>query len=212
SYDWSYQAEEEPTNFALMAFSSSSSNLSSDCESPELVKSPRHSSLLSPPPKSVAPSVPLSPMSPSKGSKKTKKTCFVSAAASSKSQQVLTTAARPVTAVRLKFSKTRLNIASYAVSKSKSPLRRPFNRHLSSKPNISPPRVNAAKLSAVSAAQNNHGKLGNPQQALKDKDVIDSGCSRHMIGNMSYLSNFEEINGGYVAFGGNPKGGKITGK
>nr|GFD48904.1 hypothetical protein [Tanacetum cinerariifolium] len=26
SYDWSYQAEEEPTNFALMAFSSSSSN------------------------------------------------------------------------------------------------------------------------------------------------------------------------------------------
>nr|GFA64317.1 hypothetical protein [Tanacetum cinerariifolium] len=32
SYDWSYQVEEEPTNFALMAFSSSSSNLSSDCE------------------------------------------------------------------------------------------------------------------------------------------------------------------------------------
>nr|GEW50945.1 hypothetical protein [Tanacetum cinerariifolium] len=29
---------------------------------------------------------------------------------------------------------------------------------------------------------------------------------------MSYLSDFEEINGGYVAFGGNPKGGKITGK
>nr|GFC43574.1 hypothetical protein [Tanacetum cinerariifolium] len=32
SYDWSYQAEEEPTNFALMDFSSSSSNSSSDCE------------------------------------------------------------------------------------------------------------------------------------------------------------------------------------
>nr|GFC49965.1 hypothetical protein [Tanacetum cinerariifolium] len=30
TYDWSYQAEEEPTNFALMAFSSSSSNSSSD--------------------------------------------------------------------------------------------------------------------------------------------------------------------------------------
>nr|GFC50558.1 putative ribonuclease H-like domain-containing protein [Tanacetum cinerariifolium] len=29
---------------------------------------------------------------------------------------------------------------------------------------------------------------------------------------MSYLSDFEEINGGYVAFGGNPKGGKISGK
>nr|GFB71659.1 hypothetical protein [Tanacetum cinerariifolium] len=32
SYDWSYQAEEEPTNFSLMAFSSSSPNSSSDCE------------------------------------------------------------------------------------------------------------------------------------------------------------------------------------
>nr|GEZ24938.1 hypothetical protein [Tanacetum cinerariifolium] len=32
TYDWSFQAEEEPTNFALMAFSSSSSNSSSDCE------------------------------------------------------------------------------------------------------------------------------------------------------------------------------------
>nr|GFB87072.1 ribonuclease H-like domain-containing protein [Tanacetum cinerariifolium] len=32
TYDWSYQAEEEPTNFALMAFSSSSSNSSCDCE------------------------------------------------------------------------------------------------------------------------------------------------------------------------------------
>nr|GFD14332.1 hypothetical protein [Tanacetum cinerariifolium] len=47
---------------------------------------------------------------------------------------------------------------------------------------------------------------GNPQHALKDKDVIDSGCSRQMTGNMSYLSDFEELNGGYVAFGGNPKG------
>nr|GEX04871.1 putative ribonuclease H-like domain-containing protein [Tanacetum cinerariifolium] len=44
------------------------------------------------------------------------------------------------------------------------------------------------------------------------KGVIDSRCSRHMTGNMSYLSDFEEINGGYVAFGRNPKCGKITGK
>nr|GEY22426.1 retrovirus-related Pol polyprotein from transposon TNT 1-94 [Tanacetum cinerariifolium] len=54
--------------------------------------------------------------------------------------------------------------------------------------------------------------MGNPQYALKDKGVIGSGCSRHMTGNMSYLSDFKELNGGYVAFGGNPKGGKISGK
>ncbi|GKF48328.1 hypothetical protein Tco_0141579, partial [Tanacetum coccineum] len=47
---------------------------------------------------------------------------------------------------------------------------------------------------------------------LQDKGVIDSGCSRHMIGNMSYLTDYEEIDGGYVTFGGNLKGGKITRK
>nr|GEZ87212.1 ribonuclease H-like domain-containing protein [Tanacetum cinerariifolium] len=54
--------------------------------------------------------------------------------------------------------------------------------------------------------------IGNPQHALKDKKVIDSGCSWHMTGNLSYLFDFKELNGGYVAFGGNPKGGKISGK
>nr|GEW38867.1 hypothetical protein [Tanacetum cinerariifolium] len=60
-----------------------------------------------------------------------------------------------------------------------------------------------------------HGNSRNRKacfHALKDKGVIDSGGSRHMIGNMSYLSDFKEINGGYVAFGRNPKGGKISGK
>nr|GEZ22712.1 ribonuclease H-like domain-containing protein [Tanacetum cinerariifolium] len=39
-----------------------------------------------------------------------------------------------------------------------------------------------------------------------------NGCLRHMIGNTSYLSDFEELNGRYVAFGGNSKGGKISRK
>ncbi|GJZ48587.1 ribonuclease H-like domain-containing protein [Tanacetum coccineum] len=53
---------------------------------------------------------------------------------------------------------------------------------------------------------------GNPQMDLQDKGVIDSECSRHITGNMSYLLDYEEIDGGYVAFRGNPKGGKIIGK
>nr|GFC98040.1 hypothetical protein [Tanacetum cinerariifolium] len=101
----------------------------------------------------------------------------VSAAAPSKSKPVLSAAARTISADGPKFSKTRPNIAPYAMSKSKSLFRRPFIRHPSPKPSISPLRVNAAKPSAVSAAK------GNPQQALKDKGVIDSGCSRHMTGN-----------------------------
>ncbi|GJV41417.1 retrovirus-related pol polyprotein from transposon TNT 1-94 [Tanacetum coccineum] len=53
---------------------------------------------------------------------------------------------------------------------------------------------------------------GNPYMDLQDQGVIDSGCSKHITRNMSYLIDFEEINGGYVAFKGNPKGGKITRK
>ncbi|GKA72368.1 hypothetical protein Tco_0778584, partial [Tanacetum coccineum] len=53
---------------------------------------------------------------------------------------------------------------------------------------------------------------GNLQQDLKDKGVINSGCSRHITGNKSYLTDYEEIDGGFVAFRGNSKGGKITGK
>ncbi|GKD82324.1 ribonuclease H-like domain-containing protein [Tanacetum coccineum] len=50
------------------------------------------------------------------------------------------------------------------------------------------------------------------EEDLKDKRVIDSRCSSHMTGNRSYLTDYEEINRGFVAFGGNSKGGKITRK
>nr|GEY86979.1 hypothetical protein [Tanacetum cinerariifolium] len=46
-------------------------------QSPELVKTPRHSGLISPPPMSVTPPVSLRPHSPSKGFKRPKKTYFV---------------------------------------------------------------------------------------------------------------------------------------
>ncbi|GJU40891.1 putative ribonuclease H-like domain-containing protein [Tanacetum coccineum] len=74
--------------------------------------------------------------------------------------------------------------------------------------------LNAVKASACWVWKPKHKVLdhGNPQMDLQDQGVIDSGCSRHMTGNMSYLTDYEEIDGGYVAFGGNPKGGKITGK
>nr|GEU66874.1 hypothetical protein [Tanacetum cinerariifolium] len=128
------------------------------------------------------------------------------------SQSVLPTAVRTVSAVKPIFSMTRPKLASRAVSKYKSPLRRHLPCCLSLNSSNSPPRVTAANASTVSAAQDKKGTWGNLQQALRDKGVIDNGCSRHMTGNMSYLFDFEELNGGYVAFRGNPKGGKITGK
>ncbi|GJR88622.1 putative reverse transcriptase domain-containing protein [Tanacetum coccineum] len=53
---------------------------------------------------------------------------------------------------------------------------------------------------------------GNPQYTLQDQGIFDSGCSRHMTRNKSFITDYQEIDGGFVAFGGSPKGGKITGK
>ncbi|GJX87415.1 putative ribonuclease H-like domain-containing protein [Tanacetum coccineum] len=46
---------------------------------------------------------------------------------------------------------------------------------------------------------------------LNDKGFVDSGCSRHMTGNIAHLSDFKDFDGGYVTFGGGAHGGKITG-
>ncbi|GKB09324.1 putative ribonuclease H-like domain-containing protein, partial [Tanacetum coccineum] len=75
-------------------------------------------------------------------------------------------------------------------------------------------KKNAIKASACWVWRLKHKVLdqGNPHQDLKDKGVIDRGCSRHMTGNRSHLTDYEEIDGGFVAFRGNYKGGKITRK
>nr|GEV27700.1 ribonuclease H-like domain-containing protein [Tanacetum cinerariifolium] len=80
--------------------------------------------------------------------------------------------------------------------------------------------VNAAKTKAkynvVKGKRGNVVKAsaywGNLQEHLQDKGVIDSGFSRHMTGNMSFLIDYEKIDRRYVAFKGNPKGEKITSK
>ncbi|GJV75600.1 ribonuclease H-like domain-containing protein [Tanacetum coccineum] len=52
---------------------------------------------------------------------------------------------------------------------------------------------------------------------LKRFDYVDlqgrlNGCSRHMTRNKSFLTDYQEVDGGFVAFAGSPKGGKITRK
>nr|GEU86097.1 hypothetical protein [Tanacetum cinerariifolium] len=112
-----------------------------------------------------------------------------------RSRLVPLTAARSVPTAVPENKVTRPRPAKTVVHKPHSPLRRPINYRPSPKT-----RNFLQKVTTVKAQQ------GNPQQAFKDKGVIDSGCSRHMTGNTSYLSDFEKINEGYVAFGGNPKG------
>ncbi|GJW94659.1 hypothetical protein Tco_0174331 [Tanacetum coccineum] len=80
-------------------------------------------------------------------------------------------------------------------------------------------KVNTAKAKAVNTARPHSAVVnvvkdnqanGNPP--TDDQGYVDSGCSRHMTGNISYLSNFQEFDGGYVTFGRGVRGGNITGK
>ncbi|GJV66851.1 putative ribonuclease H-like domain-containing protein [Tanacetum coccineum] len=49
-----------------------------------------------------------------------------------------------------------------------------------------------------------------PHRALKNKEIVDSGCSKHMTKNKAYLAEFQDFNGGPVTFRGSK--GYITGK
>ncbi|GJU21133.1 ribonuclease H-like domain-containing protein [Tanacetum coccineum] len=123
--------------------------------------------------------------------------------------------------VNTAHSKTTVNAGrpmSYLSKTAHSTVKRPIHKNTTFKNNNFNQRVNTVKDKNVNTVRPKavvnvvKGNNGNPQMDLQDKGVIDSGCSRHMTGNMSYLTDYEEIDGGYVAFGGNPKGGKITGK
>ncbi|GJS63729.1 ribonuclease H-like domain-containing protein [Tanacetum coccineum] len=150
-------------------------------------------------------------------------------------QQQFCTLSIPVSVfvqVNAAHTKTTVNAArpmSYLSKKAHSTVKRPIHKNTAFKnsnfnqrvntvkdKNVNTARpkavVNAARPKVVVNVVKGNNVNGNPQMDLQDQGVIDSGCSRHMTGNMSYLTDYEEIDGGYVAFGGNPKGGKITGK
>nr|GEZ70592.1 hypothetical protein [Tanacetum cinerariifolium] len=109
---------------------------------------------------------------------------MVPTAVLTQSKPVSNTVVRPVSAALPNITVTQPRNDHHVVTKFKSPIRRHITHSPSLKTSNSPPRVTAVQALVVSVAQ----------------------------GNMSYLSEFEELNGGYVAFGGNPKGGTITGK
>ncbi|GJZ30318.1 putative ribonuclease H-like domain-containing protein, partial [Tanacetum coccineum] len=136
--------------------------------------------------------------------------------------------ARPVNTVQSRTAVNNAGPMKNVINNAYSTTRSPFNKipsannsNFTKKVNIvKGTRVNTARPKAViSAVKGNKGDVvkasacsvwrpkhkildhGNPQQNLKDKGVIDSGFSRHMTGNRSYLTDYEEINGGFIAFG-----------
>ncbi|GJY09209.1 ribonuclease H-like domain-containing protein [Tanacetum coccineum] len=57
-------------------------------------------------------------------------------------------------------------------------------------------------LTAVQAQTLEELFVSKGEGALKNKGIVDSGCSRHMTRNKAYLAEYQDYNGGPVVFGG----------
>ncbi|GKA45339.1 putative ribonuclease H-like domain-containing protein [Tanacetum coccineum] len=123
------------------------------------------------------------------------------------SQAAETSTARKVNTARPIVNEIRQRNNFY---KSHSPIRRPFNKSTAPKANFTNHKVNTAGDKIVSAVRGYRETADDPQKALKNKGIVDSGCSRHMTGNKAYLVEYQDYNGGPVAFGGSK--GYISGK
>nr|GEW72892.1 reverse transcriptase domain-containing protein [Tanacetum cinerariifolium] len=94
-----------------------------------------------------------------------------------RSRLVPLTAARPVTTVVPQPKVQHQRPSIQGVNRAHSPIRRPINRRTSPKHSNFHPKVTTVKTTQVNAVQGVKGNWGNLQHALKDKGVIDSGCS-----------------------------------
>ncbi|GJR28156.1 putative ribonuclease H-like domain-containing protein [Tanacetum coccineum] len=117
--------------------------------------------------------------------------------------------ARPINTAYPRPTVNSARTTSNVFIRAHSYVRRPFNKSTTNKNSNLKEKVNTIKGNVTTAWPK---ATGNPQLELQEKGVIDSGYSRHMTGNKSCLSDYEEVNGGFVVFRGDPKGGKITGK
>ncbi|GKA67238.1 putative ribonuclease H-like domain-containing protein [Tanacetum coccineum] len=85
------------------------------------------------------------------------------------------------------------------------------NAHRNMVPRALLMRTGLKAFNAARTVNTAHPKsIGKPQ--MNDKGFVDSGCSRHMTENITYLSDFKEFDRGYVTFGEGAHGGRITSK
>ncbi|GJU36534.1 putative ribonuclease H-like domain-containing protein [Tanacetum coccineum] len=90
--------------------------------------------------------------------------------------------------------------------KTYSPSSRPFKKTTILRTDFSKQKVNTAKVNAVSTVGGKREtavkpSADYPHRDLKNKAIVDSGCSRHMTGNKALPYEYQYINGGPVAFG-----------
>ncbi|GJW28062.1 putative ribonuclease H-like domain-containing protein [Tanacetum coccineum] len=119
------------------------------------------------------------------------------------SQAVPTNAARKINTVKPIMNNARPKTGFH---KTLSSFRRPFNRTTTLRTIFSNQKVNTADVKAVSAVWGKRETVVKPS----NKGIVDSGCSRHMTGNKAYKAEYQDFNGGPIAFRGSK--GYITDK
>ncbi|GJV75065.1 hypothetical protein Tco_1506649 [Tanacetum coccineum] len=97
--------------------------------------------------------------------------------------------ARPINTAYLRPTVNCARPASNVFNREHTHVRRPFNMSTTNKNSNLKEKVNIVKGNVTNAGPK---AVGNPQLELQEKGVIDSGCSRHMTGNKSYLSDYKE--------------------
>ncbi|GJR25383.1 putative ribonuclease H-like domain-containing protein [Tanacetum coccineum] len=189
--DWTDHAEDEQENFALMAYK----NLGSDTEvtscSKECVESYAKHKKLYDEQREQLDDASIEIQAYTQALKKVEAQ-FVTHQ-KNQLQSVPTNAARKVNTVKPIVNNARPKVGFH---KTLSSFRKPFNRTTTLRTKFSKQKVNTAK--------------DYPQGALQNKGIVDSGCSRHMTGNKAYLAEYQDFNGGPIAFGGSKC--YITGK
>nr|GEV70991.1 retrovirus-related Pol polyprotein from transposon TNT 1-94 [Tanacetum cinerariifolium] len=76
----------------------------------------------------------------------------------------------------------------------------PTNNKIDKAETAKKPHVKKFPTGGTNFSTADMGKKGSSQNNFNDKGYWDSGCSRHMTGNISYLSDYEPFDGGYVSF------------
>ncbi|GJS20961.1 putative ribonuclease H-like domain-containing protein [Tanacetum coccineum] len=120
--------------------------------------------------------------------------------------------ARPINTAYPRLTVNSASSASNVFIRAHTYVRRPFNKSTTNKNSNLKEKVNTVKGNVTTSRPKAVVSDNKGYEANAEKGVIDSRCFRHITGNNSYLSGYEEIDGGFVAFGGDPKGGRITGK
>ncbi|GKB24965.1 putative ribonuclease H-like domain-containing protein, partial [Tanacetum coccineum] len=237
-YDWSDQAEEGPTNFALLAYSSTSSNsevsIDSNCSSSflenvrilkeqneQLLKDLRTSKL-----NVIAYKIGLESIEARHIVYKKNESAY------EEDIKVLKCVPPPYTG---NFMPPKTNLSFSGLEEfvnepivSEPIVKKPVVETSEAKASVDKPKVvrknNGAPIIEDWVSDSEEDDV--PQTKIQKKIVKSSFAKIEFVkskeqvksprkttvkqGNMSYLTDFEEIDGGYVAFGGNPKGRKTT--